>query len=499
MTTARTIALFLKFRPQFMVAFALFVVLVATSSGYGWHGDELYFVVAGQHPAWAYPDQPLFTPLLVGALNAISGGSLVIVRLASALAGAATAILAGEMAGQLGGTARARLIASLTWAVGGVSLVTGHFIDTTTFDILATAGACSCLILAVTRNSGRWIVTAGAVVGAGLLNKMLIGFVIALVIALMLAIGPRRIFFTRYAAIAAGLAVLGAAPYLIWQALHGWPQVALAAGISQGGAEGGRVGVIPFQILLVSPFLAAVWIAGIVRLFRNRSARPHRAFAIAYLVMVVALIVVSGKAYYAAGLLPVLVASGGISVDLWLARSFRDAKLAVVSCALVFAFVINAVLGLPIIPPGQLTRTGVEAINPDAGEQVGWEPFISAVAKGYASIPRAARATAVIFTKNYTEAGAVDKFGGPLGLPQAYSGHNGFAQWGPPPAQSGPVELIGFDLGDPTSAKFVHCRVVTHVKNGYNLNNEEQGDLIQVCSKPAEPWSRLWPSLIHYG
>ena len=101
------VAAFIRARPDYRVALLLFAVLVSTSAGYGWHGDELYFAVAGQHPDWGYPDQPLFTPLLVAGLNALGGGSLVVVRLASALAAAATVVLTGALAVAFGGKASA--------------------------------------------------------------------------------------------------------------------------------------------------------------------------------------------------------------------------------------------------------------------------------------------------------------------------------------------------------------------------------------------------------
>src|SRR3954453_10743936 len=102
-------------RPEGFVAAGLLVLLVLTSPRYGWHRDELYFVVAGRHPAWGYPDQPLLSPLLSAGTHKLGGASLVVLRLTSALASAGTVVLVGAIAGLLGGTNRARLLASGMW------------------------------------------------------------------------------------------------------------------------------------------------------------------------------------------------------------------------------------------------------------------------------------------------------------------------------------------------------------------------------------------------
>jgi hypothetical protein len=50
--------------PVVLVAGLMVVGLLVLSGEYGFHGDEMYYVVAGQHPAFGYVDQPPLTPLL---------------------------------------------------------------------------------------------------------------------------------------------------------------------------------------------------------------------------------------------------------------------------------------------------------------------------------------------------------------------------------------------------------------------------------------------------
>ena len=69
--------------PVLLVAAIMVVGLLAVSGAYGFHGDEMYFVVAGQHPAFGYVDQPPLTPLLSAASVALLGASPTAVRRSS--------------------------------------------------------------------------------------------------------------------------------------------------------------------------------------------------------------------------------------------------------------------------------------------------------------------------------------------------------------------------------------------------------------------------------
>ena len=85
------------------VAGVVVAVLIAFASRYGYHRDELYFLAAGRHLAWGYPDQGPLTPLIARAMSAIAPGSLTVLRVPSALAAGATVLLTGLLARELGG------------------------------------------------------------------------------------------------------------------------------------------------------------------------------------------------------------------------------------------------------------------------------------------------------------------------------------------------------------------------------------------------------------
>ena len=482
--------------PALLGTAGLVVVALAVTAGrYGYHRDELYFIAAGAHPALGYPDQPPLTPLLAWAMNALVPQSLTVLRIPAMVAGALTTIATGLMAREFGGRARAQWLAAACWGVGAVCLVTGHFLSTTTGDVCATAIASLCVVRLLRTGDLRWWAPAGFVVGVGLLNKSWIAVVLALVLLSLAVLGPRDALRSRWLLVGLGLAVLGSLPYAIWQLEHGVPQLALAHSIASQGNEGGRGGVIPFQLVLIGPLLSPVWIAGLVVLLRSPELRAYRCFAIAYLVMIPLLIVTGGKAYYQAGFYPLLLAAGAGPTDRWMGR--HAARIAAVAAAVAVTAVISALIGLALRPEHDLQGSLVIAVNPDAGEMVGWPRFTHTIAAVYHALPAAERRHATIFASNYGEAGAIALLGPARGLPYPYSGHNGWWFWGPPPNADTTVVVVGFDR--PTAARyFVGCEVKATINDGVGLDNKEQGNLVMVCPGERRPWSQLWLSLRHY-
>lgn len=475
-----------------MVAAAQVVVLIGTSTRYGYHRDELYFIVAGSHPAFGYPDQPPLVPLLSWAIHTIAP-SLLLLRTPSALAAGATTIVAGQVAREMEGGSRAQIIAAACTASSGFALAVGHFVTTTTFDLLSTTLLGWLAIRAVVRGSGLCVLLAGVVVGIGVEAKPQVGLVAAVIAATLIVVGPRWPIRSWWALGGAVAAVALAAPYVVWQQQHGWPQLTVARNIG-GSAEGGRAGFLPFQLVMVSPLLVPVWVAGLRAPFRRAGWRQLRFIPLSYAALAVVYLVGNGKAYYLASLYPVLLGLGGIPASEWTLRGRRRTWL--MGGAIGLSFAVSAIIALPLLPERDLQGSIVIALNKDQGEAVGWPAFIQTVSTAWRRIPADQLKHTAIFTSNYGEAGAIDVLGSHR-LPRAYSGHNGFSEWGKPPAADTQALLIGFDNAAAAAPYFARCRTLATINNGVDLNNQEQGLPVMLCHTTG-PWQTLWPRLTHY-
>ena len=202
------------------VAAAEFLLLVATSNRYGYHRDELYFRVAGRHPAWGYDDQPALTPLLGRFSEWLFGEDPRGLRMLSAVAMALVVVLVALIARELGAGRAGQAVAALATAASGAAMAVGHLLSTTTFDVLVWVT----VVYVVTRILGggderQWLLV-GLVVGVGLENKHLVLLLLlALACGCLLARGW-DVARSRWLWIGSALAVVLWLPNLLWQARH---------------------------------------------------------------------------------------------------------------------------------------------------------------------------------------------------------------------------------------------------------------------------------------
>jgi 4-amino-4-deoxy-L-arabinose transferase-like glycosyltransferase len=473
---AATVARTWHVRSVLAVAAATVLLHLALGAGYGWHRDEMYFFVESWRMDWGFASEPPMTPAIAWLSGQLFGESLVGLHLWPALAGAGVALLASLVARELGGQRTAQLVAAISVSTATIALGLFHLFGPTAFDQVAWSGCLLVLVKLLNGADRRWWLAFGAIAGVGLLNKNTLALLaIALVVTVVVTPELRPWLRSALPWAAGLLAVVIASPYLIWQTVHGWPMLDVAGSVSdEMGGTSGALLYLPMQVLTMNPLLAPLWIAGLWWLWRSRTFRP---LAVLWVVLLVLLALSGGRSYYLMPAYLPLFAAGGVVLERW-----RDRPVAIVA-TLVAAAALAVPGALPVLPIEAQRYLPFTAINPLLSDPPGWPAYVAQIA--------AVRPGAPVLTANYGEAAAMELAG-----VRAYSGHNAYGTWGPPPA--GTAEMITVGMPEQVLARtFTHCTALAVLTNPYGIDDEERGSAVQLCTGPLASWDVLWTGIVH--
>ena len=458
---------------------ALALVLSLTAQQYGFHRDELYF--RALDPEWGYVDQPPLLPVIASALTGLVDEPWLL-RVPATILACSGVLVAALIAREVSGGRLAQALAA--WGIAGAAfpLTFAHVLITATVDLLVWPLVCLLAIRAVRRAEPRWWVVAGVVVGAATYAKLLVAVLIAGIVIGLIAAGPRRSLRQPGFWIAATIALLIAAPNVVFQATNDWPQLRMGAALGQENGAEVRAQMWPFLLLLLGPLLVPIWVAGAVRALRAPALR----FVPIATGVVIAFTFVSGSQfYYPVGVLTVLYTIGCVPAER-LARRHRWVPIT----AIAVNSAVSAVIALPLIPLGAIGQTPVPAINQITQDSIGWPEYAEQISVAAAS----ANADAII-ASNYGEAGAVDRYAAASGAPPVYSGHNALWAQAAPPESADTIVVVGGQVD--VARRWFDCEQVGTFDNGLGVDGEEQGEPIAVCRDPRVSWARMWPAFAH--
>jgi 4-amino-4-deoxy-L-arabinose transferase-like glycosyltransferase len=463
------------------------VVLTLGSNGYGYHRDELYYRMLP--PAWGYVDQPPLTPLLARATTHLADEAWAL-RIPATLAAALSVVVVALICRQLGGGRGAQALAAWGYAFAAIPLALGHVLLTSTVDLFLL----SLLVLLVLRaatDGPRWWLPAGLVAGVASYNRLLVTVVVGGLVAGVALLGPRSAFRSPWLWTGAGAGLLAALPNLLYQATNGWPQLEMGAALSANNADDVRSQAPLLLLVMLGPPLVVVWVAGIVWLLRRERRRRVGFLVVGFGVLLAFTYGSGAQPHYPVHLVSVMYAAGCVPVARWLGARRVWRLVAVVLLAVNAA--VSLVLALPLVPLDRVGATTLPDTSPLVADQVGWPRYVAQVAAAYRQSPE--QPTAVV-ASNYGEAGAIARFGGPLGLPTPVSGQNALADVRRPTDDTRVVLVVGYQYGDVRDL-FASCQVVARLDNAVDVDNEEQGAPVAVCHDPVEPWRQLWPRFHH--
>lgn len=497
----------LRSRVPLAAAACTLLVHVLGNPHYGFFRDELYFIICGRHPALGYVDQPPIVPLLAAG-SQLFGPSLWLLRAVVALFAAASVYVTCVLARELGGGRFAEALAALGAALCPVLCSFGMKLSTDTVGLWLWPLLALYLLRLARGGDPRLWLRVGVALGAAVLAKYsVLYYAVALVAALALS-PQRRLLASRWFVAGAAIAIALALPNFLWQARHHFPMLELL----RNGQAGKNVILSPLayvgaELLITSPILALVWLAGLVYLLRDGATRF---LGVAYLLLLAMMIASHAKHYYPANAYPLLFAAGGVAVEAWTAAARRLRPLAIALVGV--AGLITLPYVLPVLPvPAFLAyhaRVGgalhiaslrtehhrATALPQDWADMQAWPELAATVERVYRALPADEQARAAIVASNYGEAGAIDFFG--HGLPPVLSGHNQYFLWGTRCFSGDVVIDVHGDCGAGTPLFASRQRVA--VFDAPLAMPYEDGLEIWVCRGITKPLAEIWPGKRDY-
>jgi 4-amino-4-deoxy-L-arabinose transferase-like glycosyltransferase len=478
--------------PLLALAAAKFAIHLGLASRYGFHRDELYYVVCGRHLAWGYVDHPPIAPLAALLVDTLVGPSLVALRTVPALIGAVLVVLAGLVAREMGGRAWAQILTGTAMVAAPIFLLLHHFFQTVAFDQLAWVGATLLVVRILRTSNERLWLAVGIVAGLGLLAKHTVAlFGLGLAAGLLLT-QHRRHLLSPWLWTGGVLASLIVLPNVVWQATHDWPTLEFVRNNNARVAEEFSWGAVAgIQAAFLGIGLLPLLLAGTIFLFGSRGARFRPAGWI-WLVVTALLLVLGGKPYYPAPAWPAMFAAGAVLTEFAAERRAWRRLRTAIPVAVLLATVPMLWLILPVLPRHVFAAHQDKLPHKEFHEEFGWDDLAAQVATVYRALPDDERARARIMTESYGEAAALDVLGPRHDLPRVTSPHNSYYFWGHPDTDV--VIAIAWSRRR-LDAVFEDVREVARVTNSLDIRNQSSSQTIYICRRPLKPWPQIWEEL----
>lgn len=450
--------------------------LVMSALGDYWI-DEVYMLAAGKyHLDWGYVDQPPLAPLIAAAMDWIAPGSMVVLRLPAVLATAAAVVMCALLAREFGGDRRAQVLAAGAGATGMWIALVGHWVTPYTFEPLQWLVLSWLLVRWIRlREQGdgddRLLLVFGLVLGVAMQTKFQVAILCAALLISVLLVGSRDILRRPMFWGGVGIALVIAAPTVLWQAQHGWPQLQMGVVVAEESPllSGGRSGTAITLVLHAGVAGAALFLIGLWKLFRSAELRPYRFFAVASILMYAFFVATAARPYYLIGMYGVAIAAGLVAL-----QRRREAKPSRWGWTAWFPYAVSVALAGYMMWASTLIASSFGM------------PTSAALARdtsaAFTALPPEQQAHTAVVGHNYIVASMLEVKRTRYELPETYSPHRGYGYFGPPDEQ---VDSVVF-VGDPAGIR-QHFTNVRKIKDG-NLS-------IWLCTGKIGTWAQIWPQL----
>lgn len=382
------------------------------------------------HLDWGSADQPPLAPALAALMDAVAPASQQALALPAALATGCAVVLAGLIAREFGCDRRAQVVTALAQATGLWTSLAGHWLTPYALEPAQWLLLMWLLIRWVRLRDDRLLIAFGCIAGIAALTKLQVILLCSVLLVAVAVAGPRELLRRPMLWLGGAIAAVIASPTLIWQKVHGWPQLQMAS-VVRGEAEalyGGRAG-IAVQLILFAGVLGVALVGyGLWRLLRDDEMREYRFLAVAFVILYVMFVAAGGRPYYLVGLYAPLAAAGALGF----ARRREHGKGRRWPAWLAVASSTGLAVGALVL--------SVTITRSDVGERIAHR-----TADTFHALPVDQQQRTAVVGESYIVAAYLDGYSDRLGLPEAHSLSRSYGYFAAPRPELDSVLYIGRD------------------------------------------------------
>ncbi|UKT63174.1 glycosyltransferase family 39 protein [Pedobacter mucosus] len=406
---------------SFFVVLKLILPFFLVNSIYELHRDEFLHLDQANHLAWGFQSVPPVTSIFALLIKFL-GGCEVVVRLVSAAIGATTLIFTWKIVEELKGDLYAKVlsaVALICCAIGRLDLL----FQPNAFDILSWTAIYFFLIKYFNTKSNRFLYLTAVALGIGFLNKYSISFLIVGLIPGLLVSNQRLIFKNKHLYFAGLVALLIMLPNLLWQYYNDFPVVWHMKELAKTQLDKiDRIDFLKEQLLY---FICVIFIvsAGIITLIFHKTFKNYRWIIIGFFISLAFFTWFRAKAYYAAGLYPVIIAAGCVYFDFALTIGWKKYLKILLIILPIGLFSLTLKFAYPILSPQQIIERHEKFSNigllrwedgkqhdlpQDFADMQGWKEIATLTDIAYEGVKD--KSAVLVRADNYGEAGAINYY-----------------------------------------------------------------------------------------
>jgi hypothetical protein len=488
-------------------AVAKLLIHLFTYSNFELHRDAYLYYAYSENLAWGYVAVPPSIAVVAKLATLILGNTTFALRFFPAVIGGMNLIIIGLAVKKLGGKNIAIILVSLAYLLSTSYLHTNALFQPVCFNHFYWLMSGYLILLMVKQDNPKMWLWIAIVFGLGFLNKYSIVFLYTAFAVSLLISKYRYLYLSKY--FVTGL-VIGAViilPNIIWQYRHNWPVMHHLGELYETQLVHVRLSDFIIGQFFMNIQALLIWLVAVIVLLFVNNENQFRLFGYLYILIVVLIMLGSGKTYYTLGIYPVLFVFGAYFIEKYIKK-----YLIYISGFLVISMFVSLYISLPFdgIPITTFEKAvnkgafrwedgGYHDIPQDMADMTGWKEIGEKVRDIYLGMDKENRNNCDIFCYHYGQAGAIMFYGKNNNIPQPISFNDSFVFWAPDSLTKYYMIWVhtplwnNFDPDSLLALNFHKSELRATIDNKYFREN---GTRVYLCEYPCEGFKNYYISRI---